>query len=322
VAENADPGGTGREHDSAEAGQDPEPDEAGHESEPDEASLSDAGGAAGDARASQGPADDPDHLRARLAVLEAENDRLREEYARARRSQYRRTAIGLGLLGVLALAGTVLAPEQRTVLFALAGTGLFAAVLTWTLTPEEFVAASVGEQVTAAHAADRDALRAELGLQNDRIYVPDGDGGAKLFLPQHPEYELPEQFDRLLLVPDEPTQRGVALTPTGAPLHASVRESMTGVFAEEPGALAGQLADAVVESLELARSATVAPDRDGDGVAVRIERPTFGDLDATDHPVVSTIATGLAVELDRPVAARLVDDDRDGTLVAFEFEAR
>lgn len=262
---------------------------------------------------------DPELLRARLAVREEENRRLREEYARARQSQYRTTAAGLAVLGLLALVGAVIAPAERTVLVALGGVGLFGAVLTWTLTPETFVAASVGEGISAAHAADRNALRAELGLQDERVYVPAESAPAKCFVPQRSAYELPADLEELLLVPENEAARGVAFTPTGVQLYRSFRETIAGDPADEPAALATQLADAVVEEFELARSASVASDRDGDGVVVRVKRPTFGDLDATDHPIPSTIATGLAVELDRPVEARVADDGADGTVLEFRL---
>lgn len=265
-------------------------------------------------------ADDPEALRARLAALEEENQRLQEEYARARQQQYRRTAIGLALLGLFALAGTVVAPGERTVLLALAGTGLFAAVLTWTLTPEEFVAVDVGEGIAAAQATDREALCAELGLQDDRVYVPTGENAAKLFVPQRADYRIPADLEGLLLVPEEPAERGVAFTPTGAPLYRNAREHFAGEPAPQPDALAAQLADAVVEDLELARSATVAPDRSGDAVAVRVDRPAFGDLETIDHPIPSTIATGLATALDRPVAVRIVADDRADALLEFRLQ--
>lgn len=267
------------------------------------------------------PTDDPDLLAARLDVLAEENRRLRAEYARARTARYRRTAIGFAVVGLLALAGAAVVPDQRTVLVALGGTGAFAAVLTWTLTPERFVAASVGEHVHRAHAANQAALCAELGLQDDRIYVPAEAEPAKLFVPQRPAFSIPEATDRLLLVPEDPDARGVAFVPTGAALYDDFRRSLAGEPADDPGGLATQLADAAVETFELADAASVAPDREGAAVAVRVDAPVFGDLDDRDHPVVSLLATGLAAGLDRPVAARVVDADRADAVVALEFVA-
>src|SRR5699024_5189946 len=109
-------------------------------------------------------------LAAQIDVLREENQRLREEYARARRTQYRRTALALAAVGLLATLGGVALPDSRTVLFALGGTGLFAAALTRYLTPEQFISASVGEGIYGSLAATEAALVAELGLQDERLY--------------------------------------------------------------------------------------------------------------------------------------------------------
>jgi hypothetical protein len=146
---------------------------------------------------------DPGLLEARLEVLREENERLRREYARARRSQYRQTAIGLGVLGTLAAVAAILFPEQSPILLALGGTGLFGAVLTYYLTPEQFVPATVGERIHRAHTANQAALIDDLGLQDDRLYVPtpERETMARLFVPQRADHELPpaDVLDHLLL---------------------------------------------------------------------------------------------------------------------------
>lgn len=262
---------------------------------------------------------DPATLAARLDALAGENRRLRREYARARRQQYRRTAAGLALVGLLAVAAAVLVPTQRTVLLALGGTGAFGAVLTWTLTPERFVAAAVGERIHRAHASNQAALRTELGLQDDRIYVPADAEPARLFVPQQDSFEVPAALDTLLVVPEDPDGRGIALAPTGGPLYEWFAASIAGEPATDPADLAAQLADAAVEDLELAAAASVAVDREGDGVAVRVEDPVFGDLDATDHPVPSFLATGLAATVDRPVSVTVARTDDADAVLEFRF---
>lgn len=297
----------------------------------DSANEDASGGASGDATAgpddsgSGGPYGDvdapsgPEDLRARLAVRTAENRRLHRALARADRSRYRRTAAGMALLGILALAGAAVLPAERSVLLALAGTGLFAAVLTWTLTPERFLPASVGERVHAAHAANQDALCAELGLQDERVYVPTSSAPATLFVPQCPDFELPDDLDHLLVVTEEPTARGIALETTGSRLYEAFRRSLAGDPATDAGPLAAQLADAVVETFELADGASVARDREGAAVAVRVEEPAFGDLDAVDHPIVSVVATGLAAELDRPVTASVAAGESTDAVLEFRL---
>jgi hypothetical protein len=111
-------------------------------------------------------------LAAQVELLAEENRRLRDEYVRARRTTHRRTALGLFAVGALAVLGALALPQSRDVLFALGATGLFASVLTYYLTPEQFVAAETGERVYAALATTGAELVAELGLRDERIYAP------------------------------------------------------------------------------------------------------------------------------------------------------
>ena len=85
-------------------------------------------------------ASDREALLARIETLEGDVERLETDLAAARRTSYRRTAAGMDALGGVALAGAAAFPGVRTVLVALAGTGLFGALLTHYLTPERFAA--------------------------------------------------------------------------------------------------------------------------------------------------------------------------------------
>lgn len=266
---------------------------------------------------------DSERLEARLALLREEHDRLRREYVRARQSQYRRTALWLGLLGALAVGAGVLVPEQSTILLALGGTGLFSAVLTHYLTPEQFVPATVGERIHQAHSANQAALIDELGVQDDRLYVPTPEAStpARLFVPQRADYDVPPTaaLAQLLVVTDEPETRGIAFRPTGAPLYQEFEATVTGTPATDAGRLAAQLSDAIVETFELADSATADPDRDGDVVAVRVTDPVYGRLDDPDHPIVSVLATGLAAGLETTVSVDVREGDDDAGLVVCEL---
>ena len=265
-------------------------------------------------------------LAAQIDVLREENQRLREEYARARRTQYRRTALALAAVGLLATLGGVALPDSRTVLFALGGTGLFAAALTRYLTPEQFVSASVGEGIYGSLAATAAALVAELGLQDERLYLP---GPAtpngvpiRLFVPQQAEYDLPapSALDTVFVLADDEAARGVALHPSGGPLFAEFRRTLSGPLADEPGALAAQLADGLVEQFELARSAT--PDSDEGRVTVAVGGSAYGAIDRIDHPVASFLGVGLATGLERAVSVetRTADGDRADYLVTCSWE--
>jgi hypothetical protein len=270
-------------------------------------------------------APDPEQLEAELAMLRDEHDRLRREYVRARQSQYRNTALWLGILGVLAVGAGVVVPEQSTILFALGGTGLFSAVLTYYLTPEQFVPATVGERVHRAHTDNQAALIDELGLQDDRLYVPTPEAPtpARLFVPQQAASECPDPdaLEQLLVVTDDPAHRGVAFSPTGGALYEEFEATVTGTPATEPSRLATQLADAVVETFELAESATVDTDREGDRIAVRVTEPVYGRLDDPDHPIVSVLATGLAAGLETTVSVSVEEPDDAGGLVVCDLLA-
>jgi hypothetical protein len=265
-------------------------------------------------------------LTAQIDVLREENQRLREEYARARRTQYRRTALALAAVGLLATLGGVALPDSRTVLFALGGTGLFAAALTRYLTPEQFISASVGEGIYGSLAATAAALVAELGLQDERLYLPGPDTpngvSIRLFVPQQSEYDLPSPsvLDSVFVVADDETERGVALHPSGGPLFAEFRRTLSGSLADEPGALAAQLADGLVEQFELARSAT--PDYDEGQVTVAIDGSAYGAVDRIDHPVASFLGVGFAAGLERAVSVetKATDGDRADFLVTCSWD--
>lgn len=255
---------------------------------------------------------DAEELQARVELLAAENERLRDEYTRARQTQYRRSALALAGLGLLGIVGSILIVEQRRVLLALGATGLFGAALTYYLTPERFVPETVGERIHSAHTANQRALIDELGLQETRVYVPtpEHSNPARLFLPQRTDYEVPDSLDHVLAIASEPRERGMAVVPTGAPLYEEFTATVTGDPATEPAALAAQLADAVVEQFELATAVGYDRDLEADRVVFPVTDPVYGDLTVPDHPIGSLLGTGFALGLDTPVTVRVRDDDR------------
>ncbi|MFB6296224.1 MAG: hypothetical protein ABEH66_05195 [Halobacteriales archaeon] len=251
-------------------------------------------------------------LAARLDLLEAENRRLREAYARSRRSTYRRTAVGLAAVGTVAALGAVAFPESSTVLFSLAAIGVFAAVLTYYLTPERFVAATVGEAVYTAHADNGDAVVAELGLADRRLYVPlaDPTRAATLYVPQEADDAVPpadDLGDTFVAGPDG--ERGVSLRPTGGALFREFERALSGPLADEPGPLADQLADGLAAGFELADGVDTAVDSGGTRCVFGVHGSAFGPADRFDHPIASFLAVGLAVGLGRPVEAEVTPGD-------------
>ena len=266
-------------------------------------------------------ADDADEateteLLARIETLEGEVERLQTELSSARRTSYRRSAIGLAVLGGLALAGAGAFPGVRTVLLALGGTGLFGAVLTYYLTPERFVGASVAGGVYAALASNLETITTGLELSDDAVYVPvDGDPAVRLYVPEQPPGVVgvpdPEPLRNTFVV--TPEHRGLSLRPTGGSLYAEFDEAAAAV-PRAPGELAAAAGEALVEQFELVDAAD--PDVDAAGRAtLRVTDSAYGPVDRLDHPVASFVATTFAAVLEEPVALEVTDDDTTAYLV-------
>lgn len=261
-----------------------------------------------------------DAAEGQLALLKEENRRLRASYVRARHTRHRRTALGLAAVGAVALIGAYLVPSQRALLVALGATGVFAGVLTYAVTPERFLTASVGEAAYRSVATVGEQLVDELGLADERIYVPPDDAGgdARLFVPATVDAEPPGAADleSLLVVPAAGEPLGIALPPTGGALYRDF-ERTGGRLPGEPADLAAALADALVEQFELVDRAAPEVDPAGDRLTVGIAGSALGSVDRIDHPVQSVLGVGLATGLDRPVAVdvRPAEDRRYDHLV-------
>lgn len=282
------------------------------------------GGDADDAAGQQADVDQQLALRARADLLEAENRRLREEYARLQQSRYRSRALGLLVIAILAVAGAAIFPGVRDVLFVLAAIGAVGAVLTYYLSPGAFVAADIGERIYAVLADNLADVAGALGLDDRRRYVPtQGDPACRLFVPHHHDVDLPDDATDGPIVTDE-NARGLVFEPTGHALFEAFERGLTTELATRPGPLANQLTDALVEQFELATSAQASVDPAQ--VTVAITGSAVGDVDRFDHPIASFLATGLAIGLEQPVdlevargdgridwlvTCRWVDDDHD-----------
>lgn len=270
--------------------------------------------------------DDQTTLAAQVELLQEENQRLRRAFSHARRTEYRRSAIGLALVGLVAIIGAVLFATVRTVLLALGVTGLFAAILSYYLTPERFVSAAVGEYVYGASVADYQRLVGELGLQDTHIYVPTtvaGKQAARLFVPEHAESTLPDEdaLDSLFVITDDAHERGAAFEPTGMALFQEARQTIAGDIAADPTTLCEQLADAAVDVFDLVDGTTTEVDPEDGRVSIGIDGSAYGAIDRFDHPVASLFATGLAVGLETPVTLEVTTgDDRADYLVTCQWE--
>jgi len=259
-------------------------------------------------------------LRGRLELLAAENRRLREEYTRAKQSQYRRSALGMGGLGVVAVTAGVVFPGTREVLFIIGAIGLFGALLTYYLTPERFVPATVGEQIYATGARNYAAMMDDLGLTYDPKYLPT-DRGTVLYLPAHPDANLSEPLATSGPYVLEEDSRGLLVEPVGEGLLESFESALGGELADQPALLIAQLCDGIVEQFELADSAVPDTDVEDGRLTIRIAGSVFGPLDRFDHPVSSLVACGLVAGLDQPVTVSADRDESTGDwLLTFRFD--
>jgi len=268
-----------------------------------------------------------EELRTQLELLAEENEQLRTSYTQAKTTQYKRTALGLAAVGLIAVVGGLLIPNARTVLFSLAGIGLFGGVLTYVLTPEQFVAADVGRDVYAVLADNEAAIVSELGLADKRLYVPTkGPDRVRLFVPQSATDNIPdsEAVSQCIVATDGGETRGVAFNPSGQQLFESVDDAVNGGVAAAPAELADQVTEAIVEQFEIARSAT--PDIDGDGgrLTVGVSGSVYGPVDRFDHPIPSLLGTALADRLDTPVTTEVTEgrDDQADYLITCQWKQK
>lgn len=269
----------------------------------------------------QATPDEKQELEARIRELEAETERLRRTAAVAYRRRYRRSAFAMGVLGLIAFVGAVLFTNVRTVLIALGGTGLFAAILTYFLTPERFVAATIGERVYGTTADNETAIVEDLDLQGVPHLVPATGSAApaRLFVPLNSSIAIPESIND-----DAPfrleEQQGLALEPTGAALYELLVDT-NGTLPNSVDALASIVADALLEQFELVD--TVDVDTEPGRATLAVNESAFGQFDQFDHPVASFLATTIAVEQDTPVRIEIDQaDDRSNWLVTCRWDIK
>lgn len=257
-----------------------------------------------------------------VQLLLAENERLRAERDAAHAGRSRRGALGFAVLGLLSAAAGYALPESQTLLFSLAGAGLFGAVITYYLTTAPSSADSTAQDVYTAYVGTLTEIAGELGLRDVSVYVPtddsdrsDGVADVRLFVPQQASYELPDNPDSVFVARAGDSRRGIAVRPTGSVFFTAFEQSLRDPLAETPSGLATQLAAALVEDFELVSEATPEYDADNDRITVLVRGSTLGPVDRFDHPVVSFVATGLARALDRPVRTEVHEREGGASLV-------
>lgn len=268
---------------------------------------------------------DREELIAALETLRQENRRLRESYIQAKTTQYRRVAVGFVVLGVLGTLGAAVFPSARTVLLALGATGLFSGLLTYYLTPEQFITADVGESAYATLAANLDAIVSELGLTDERIYVPVGEthSRVKLYIPQRQQFDLPDDdaLRSVFVVTSNPEQRGIALDSAGNALFTEFERTLDAPLGDTIDEIAPQLRDGLVDQFELVGSVEFDSDPAQGRVTAAIRGSVYGEIRRPDHPVTAFLAVGLARGLGQAVSVEIADSETPTVTVRWETTA-
>lgn len=259
-----------------------------------------------------------DELLAQLQSLEAENNRLRSAYAAAQQSRYRRTAIALCVVGVVSVGAGILLSASQPIFFAIGATGVFAGVMTYYLSPNQFVAATIGDRLVEANVATLTAFVQTLGLSGIIVYVPTADATVQTdvlaFLPQSTEYTMPTDITPGVVANADPAAQGIATIPVGGLLLDEFTRALTTDRATEPEALGEQLGEAITDQFELASSVeietAITGESDSDEIpagrlTVVCSDPVFSAVTAFDHPIGSFVASGVATALNRPVELRV-----------------
>ncbi len=251
--------------------------------------------------------------------------RLRRRAECPETARYRNVAAIFVTVGLLAGVGAVIVPDARTVLTALMGTGLFVAALIYVIAPVRVVPAATVERLYRPSADDRSAFVSELGLSDERVYVPgsttdDTRRSVRLFVPRSSTVESPPP-ERLqtTFVGDIHEPLGLAFRPLGNPLYKVFVSAVTAEPPDEPIAIAEQLSEAIVELFELADSATVHSA--GEGYVRVVVVPVVDRPDRFDHPVSSLFGVALAETTGRPVSLDVDELDEGEYAIACRWRS-
>lgn len=266
-----------------------------------------------------------ERLRDQVRRLENRNRRLQQQYESTQQSRSRQTVIGLAVVGGLAAGAAYLVPSAQEVLFTIAATGLFAAVLAYTLTPDQFVPVDIGEGIYESLSLNEQAVADELGLSNTRVYAAT-DVGMRLFVPEIDAYDravvqaqaadgdVRHRLSEPFVVSELASQSGLSLRPTARTLLSSFTDDHGNTLPEDPADAAVALQEGVTDVLELARDVTVDVDPADGRVTFAVSGQLFGPMTRFDHPVASFFGVGLAQALSQPIELSVEETD-DGSFV-------
>ena len=221
----------------------------------------------------------------------------------------------LGILGIMMGAAGIVFVDARTILFALCGTGLFAAILLYVLIPERLLTATLARHTYAPLAEIGPLLVDTIGLPDRRVYAPVQGDQVRLIIPDGDDTSV--TGDGMLVFDDYHGNefRGVELPTTGDELLAEFRDRTNSTLATDAQELVMQLLDVLVEEFELVEGADGrAQPLDGHAV-ITIERSHYGPPTTFDHPVSAFLAAGLAAGLETPVSLDPIQQDEHGRYV-------
>jgi hypothetical protein len=228
-------------------------------------------------------------------------------------------------IGAFALLGAGVLPSLRSTFLILAATGGFGSVLLYFLTPDTLVPASVGQATYAAYRSHATALKEELGLEERSVYVPVGQetdqkDAVRLFVPQTRDWELPkhQSLRTTFVSPGQERRRGVAFTPTALTLWTEFTHGTSNIAAQ-PGPIANQLAEAIMEQFELAKTVETETDESARRVSVLVSDASYGAPTEFDHPLVSFIAVGLASSLKTRVDILSIEEVDSSYRAIFQY---
>lgn len=269
-------------------------------------------------------------LEKRIGALEERNRELRVENERLRsvtgpRVTYRQGAVLFTLVSAAAVAGTVLYPESRDVLIAVAGVGVFGAVLFGILVQEWLLSASISRALYDTLWRNERRIASRLRVDEASRYVPSGVDsiGVRLYLSRSFDDPIPSgaSLDSTVLTVDD--RYTLLLEPTGKEL-VDVFERTNGALPDDIQAAAVTLREAVVQEFDLAVGAEIADLRlstDGgqNRLRVRVWGSVLGDATRLDHPIRSFIGVGLARLVEAPIESEAWTDDNDNAVLVFSW---
>lgn len=221
----------------------------------------------------------------------------------------------LGILGVVTGAAGAVFADARTILFALCGTGLFAAVLLYVLIPERLVTATLAQRTYAPLAEIGPLLVDTIGLLDRRVYVPVQGNRVRLVIPDGNGTSVAEDGTLGFDTYHDNGLQGVELPTTGDELLAEFRDRTTDTLATDAQELVMQLLDVLVEEFELVEGVNGRAQPSDDRAVITVERSHYGPPTTFDHPVTAFLAAGLAAGLETPVSLDPIQQDEYGRYV-------